>query len=346
MSIIKNNRNYGIETKITQAPPQVQYDQLIFTNVSGVTNRLNINLSDRYIKDCSYSLDEGATWTALPADTEGVTTTSQTINFTDRLYVRWSQIYLKINPNGGLFSVSEIFNLSGDLYKFYNYHYFKLFPSNTKLKDASGLIFHSKTIPEYCCYQMFYGCTSLTAAPALPATDIASYCYYEMFRGCSALTTAPALPAITLVSSCYQYMFRDCTSLTTAPALPATALANNCYNQMFYGCTSLTTAPALPATNLANACYSSMFSNCTSLTTAPVLPATTLTNACYQKMFQGCTSLNRVETYANNISASGCITNWLDGVSAQGDFFNLGTATYTAASPSGIPSGWTTHTSL
>ena len=86
---------------------------------------------------------------------------------------------------------------------------------------------------------MFYGCTSLTTAPALPATQLASSCYSNMFQGCSSLTAAPALPATTLANNCYYAMFNGCTSLTTAPALPATTLANNCYYQMFIDCRSL-----------------------------------------------------------------------------------------------------------
>ena len=34
-----------------------------------------------------------------------------------------------------------------------------------------------------------------------------------MFYGCTSLTTAPALPATTLAESCYECMFADCTSL-------------------------------------------------------------------------------------------------------------------------------------
>ena len=60
-----------------------------------------------------------------------------------------------------------------------------------------------------------------------------------MFYGCTSLTKAPALPATTLEFGCYYNMFYGCTSLTQAPALPATTLANYCYFQMFYGCTSL-----------------------------------------------------------------------------------------------------------
>ena len=117
----------------------------------------------------------------------------------------------------------------------------------------------------YCYSNMFQGCTSLTAAPSLPATTLASYCYSNMFYGCTSLTTAPSLPATTLASYCYYYMFYGCTSLTTAPSLPATTLANNCYNSMFQGCTSLTTVPSLPATTLKINCYNSMFYLCTKI---------------------------------------------------------------------------------
>lgn len=34
---------------------------------------------------------------------------------------------------------------------------------------------------------MFYNCTSLTTAPALPATTLANFCYAYMFNGCISL---------------------------------------------------------------------------------------------------------------------------------------------------------------
>ena len=89
---------------------------------------------------------------------------------------------------------------------------------------------------DFCYTYMFYGCTSLTTAPSLPATTLTDFCYTSMFYGCSNLTTAPSLPATTLASSCYRYMFQNCTSLTTAPSLPATTLASSCYNSMFRDC--------------------------------------------------------------------------------------------------------------
>jgi hypothetical protein len=158
--------------------------------------------------------------------------------------------------------------------------------------DASKLILPSITLSPECYLGMFSCCTSLTAAPELPATKLVDYCYGHMFSDCTSLTSAPELPATMLAEGCYYSMFDNCTALTTAPKiLPATVLAEGCYNSMFDGCTSLTTAPELPATTLAERCYEYMFYNCTSLTTSPELPATELADSCYNSMFERCTSL-------------------------------------------------------
>ena len=162
------------------------------------------------------------------------------------------------------------------------------------------------TMAPYCYFGMFYGCTSLTQAPALPATTLAEGCYAGMFFGCTGLTQAPALPATTLADHCYDSMFYGCTGLTQAPTLPATTLADDCYSGIFYGCTSLTQAPALPATTLASRCYFHMFDSCTALTQAPALPATTLANNCYQYMFCGCTSLTQAPALSATTLANGC----------------------------------------
>ena len=151
---------------------------------------------------------------------------------------------------------------------------------------------------------------------------MAALCFSGMFDGCTSLTQAPALPATTLAAGCYAVMFNGCTSLTQAPALPATTLEISCYLQMFNGCTSLTQAPALPATTLASNCYYFMFSGCTSLTNVPALPATTLANYCYYGMFLGCTSLKlsstktgeytqeyRIPTTGTGTTASNALTN-------------------------------------
>ena len=180
--------------------------------------------------------------------------------------------------------------------------YSSMFYGCTSLTAAPSL--PATTLANSCYNSMFYGCTSLTAAPSLPATTLANSCYSSMFRGCTSLTAAPSLPATTLATNCYSSMFYGCTSLTAAPSLPATTLANYCYNSMFYGCTSLTTAPSLPATTLATNCYRYMFQNCTSLTTAPSLPATTLANYCYSSMFYGCIKIKLSTTASGTYTKS------------------------------------------
>ena len=179
-----------------------------------------------------------------------------------------------------------------------------MFADCTSLTTAPAL--PATTLTNECYYGMFNNCTSLTTAPALPATTLAGSCYHGMFNNCTSLTTAPALPATTLANQCYADMFQGCTSLIQAPALPATTLAQRCYYHMFYGCTSLTQAPALPATTLKNYCYESMFYGCTSLTQAPALPATTLAYYCYESMFYGCTSLTQAPALPATTLAESC----------------------------------------
>ena len=43
------------------------------------------------------------------------------------------------------------------------------------------------TMAEGCYDSMFSGCTSLTAAPSLPATTLTDSCYYSMFQGCTGI---------------------------------------------------------------------------------------------------------------------------------------------------------------
>lgn len=99
----------------------------------------------------------------------------------------------------------------------------------------------------------------------------------------------------------------------------------------------------LPATTLSMACYGSMFQGCTSLTTAPALPATTLADNCYTVMFGNCSNLNNIKMLATDISATECLDNWVNGVSATGTFVkNPALSEETIGrGVSGIPVDWT-----
>lgn len=101
--------------------------------------------------------------------------------------------YGALGYSGNIYKISADakFSVSGDIMSLcssdlYGSAFAYLFQNATNLADASGLILPSVT--ETKCYQgMFYGCTSLTSAPTLPATTLAGNCYYNMFRGCSNL---------------------------------------------------------------------------------------------------------------------------------------------------------------
>ena len=233
------------------------------------------------------------------------------------------------------------------------YCYSEMFRGCTSLSYAPVLP-ATDLIECYNCYDsMFRGCTSLVNAPALPATTLADKCYFAMFAGCTSLVNAPALPATTLASHCYESIFSSCTSLVNAPALSATTLADSCYEDMFAGCTSLISAPELPATTLSPHCYASMFASCTSLISAPVLPATTLVNGCYRDMFNHCTSLSYIKAMftTDPYNASYPFDNgyqytyyWVAGVAETGTFVKNSAATWSLSGPNGIPEGWTIQT--
>ena len=222
--------------------------------------------------------------------------------------------------------------------------FFNLFDGCTQLTSAPEL--PATDLANYCYYEMFKGCTSLTTAPELPATTLAYHCYENMFSGCTSLTKAPELPATTLANCdyCYSKMFNGCTSLTTAPELKAEELAGYCYTEMFSGCTALTTAPELKAETLASFCYAEMFSGCTALTRAPELKAEILADFCYYYMFSGCTNLESVTMLATGVSAWNCLKNWLDGAGNSDQIssrtLKVNSQTEYDAIKSNLPANW------
>ena len=229
---------------------------------------------------------------------------------------------LKIACKGNIENLLDYETVSGGGHPtMASYCYQHMFYGCTSLTTAPEL--PAITLKYHCYARMFQGCASLTTAPELPATKLFNYCYQAMFQGCTSLTTAPALPATTLTFQCYCDMFRDCTSLTTAPELPATTLGDYCYQHMFRDCTALTTAPELPATTLGEQCYYGMFYGCTSLTTIPALPATTLTDSCYISMFNGCSSIKLSSTKTGNYQTAYRIPTSGTGATATNALLNM-----------------------
>lgn len=92
-----------------------------------------------------------------------------------------------------------------------------------------------------------------------------SDCFNSLFFGCTSLTQAPELPATTLGTRCYQYMFDGCTSLVNPPSeLPALSVTLAGYGDMFAG-TSITKSPYIRATSVGTWGMASMFKNCSQL---------------------------------------------------------------------------------
>lgn len=118
--------------------------------------------------------------------------------------------------------------------------------------------------------------------------------------------------------------------------------SNYQFARLFYNQANLQSAENLrmPATTLKNGCYDSMFRGCSKLTTAPELPAKTLVSSCYNAMFRNDSKLNNIRCYATNISATSCLSNWVNGVAASGTFTKASSMSGWSTGTNGIPSGW------
>ena len=183
-----------------------------------------------------YSTDT-ITWNAFD------TTTNISLNNGDKVYVRGVLSADNSLSKHTQFKMSGKIAASGNCNAIWNYQ-----DLNAPLKA-------------WCGFMMFYECTSLTAAPELPATELAYKCYWRMFWNCTSLVTAPELPATELAESCYNSMFHGCTSLITAPKLPAITLTESCYSNMFNGCPKLNYIKCLATDISAYSCTSNWVNN-------------------------------------------------------------------------------------
>ena len=195
-----------------------------------------------------------------------------------------------------------------------------LFSNNVAITDAENLILNPTTLAVDAYNRMFFGCTALTSAPALPATNLDALCYEEMFGKCTSLTHGPDIPATTIPQGAYSAMF-DRSGLVEIPTMSATTLSgNNTMATMFLSCTSLT-AVTLPESIL-------------SLGSGP---------AVFQNMFRGCSNLSYIKcTAAQGLTAVN-LKDWVLGVAANGTFVKRTGANWLSGS-SGIPTGWTVQT--
>ena len=346
-SIVADDFPDVIRDSLQIAPPK---PYLTFSSPSSFTLKIN-DTTKRWNGTLEYSTNTStwSTWdgtTTLSSATSGnknvmyLRGTGNTMITGDHYTSRWVLDGTDVKCVGNIETLLDYATVeSGEHPTMRYYCYAHMFRGCTSLTQAPAL--PATTLVRSCYNGMFNGCSSLTQAPALPATTLAEYCYQEMFYGCTSLTQAPALPATTLVNRCYANMFSGCTSLTKAPDLSATTLAVYCYQQMFQNCTSLIQAPSLPATTLANSCYANMFQNCTSLIQAPSLPATTLADYCYYGMFQNCTKIKVSSTQTGEYTVAYRIPSSGTGTAASNALDNMFSST--GGTFTGTPSINTTY---
>ena len=139
----------------------------------------------------------------------GYTVTLATLNTGEKLYIRGDNATF---GNG----------MGYDIYhKFYNTkpcYYYGNIMSLLQRKNFGSLNYFPSNYDNGIFYSLFKDNDNLLIDEnnklLLPATILNNVCYRRMFYGCTSLTTAPDLPATSqLTASCYRDMFNGCTNL-------------------------------------------------------------------------------------------------------------------------------------
>ena len=196
-------------------------DYLTFRIISGGTITWSA-FGSGYDKVIEYSINNG-NWISITA-----TTTPSTFSVSVNNTVRFrgtNTTYAGSKSNyDGFEGGTAIFNIEGNIMSLVygdnfigntgltgTYNFCSIF-KKTNVISAENLILPSNTLTRYCYRAMFSYATTLTNAPALPATTLAQGCYWYMFEQCG-ISSAPELNATTLVKECYGNMFNGCGSL-------------------------------------------------------------------------------------------------------------------------------------
>ena len=161
--------------------------------------------------------------------------------------------------------------------------------------------------------------------------------------------------AINITSSNFSSMFRECKN-NLYNANNSYIRTNNIrtgidagYGYLFFNCNNLKTPVNWICENNSLtisgsiATFIGMYAKCTSLQSVIIPPIIGMApKRILERYVDGCTSLNKMY-YNGTLSIN--YVNFSRNTPTTGDFYNLGGATYTTGT-SGIPSGWTIHTSL
>ncbi len=156
------------------------------------------------------------------------------------------------------------------------------------------------------CYQMFFQCRRLSAAPNLTINKVGDHGCYQMFQNAYSLYSSTYYGIASIGTFAIneigpygcQEMFSGCKRLDAAPAITAVSVGAHGCEKMFYNCwvnasVGLQTAGAITANSVANYGYASMFEGCKRLTGVQnnEIRSGFASDYAFTKMFSGCTSL-------------------------------------------------------
>lgn len=166
--------------------------------------------------DGYYSLDYAKTWNHINAD--------EIVELNENATILWRD-FTEIDGGYGTFSISESFDVSGNvmslvngsifpkLNKIPNDNTFEALFANSNIHSAKDLIL--PTILTLNCFSCMFIDSQLSIPPQLPATVLADTCYGSMFQG-TLIEESPILPAVHIsdtADSCYVNMFKNCSNL-------------------------------------------------------------------------------------------------------------------------------------
>lgn len=195
-------------------------------------------------KSISYSKDLINWKTEYPKSTirgkefDGYRTINIPVNKGDKVYLKGDALcwYTSCDgtstrsSNNNLHIASTAkFSISGNILSLFYEDNFKNY--NTFPKIPSGE--YGSYNPRHFSF-VFFGSTFLYNAQELKLpNDATELCYYSTFQGCTSLTSAPELPATNLSANCYAYMFNNCTNLNYVKALFTTDSTLDLYLRMW-----------------------------------------------------------------------------------------------------------------
>lgn len=211
----------GSEKLYPSESPEPDYSSMYFT-IESLEDNNEITLRHRDVLDMSVSTDDGATWSAVTASSEG--TVIATINAGEKVLLKGNNTQTWDFVWDGTIKTTGQFNVYGNIMSL-------LYEDN---------FIGATSVGQNAFSHLMELCTGLVSAEnlILPATTLADNCYDCMFADCSSLTTAPELPAATLANRCYFVMFGGCTSLNYIKMLATDISASECLNYWVSGVAS------------------------------------------------------------------------------------------------------------